>query len=271
MNTTGSITHGMPAEQYFAIDAISNSLLSEMNRSPAHCWAMYISPERPPRKPPTPSMLGGTLAHCMILEPGAFQDRYTVRPEGIDLRTKAGKDWQATVQGEIITLEQMAACMRQREAVLAVPELHHALSSGQAEVTLQWVDPVTGLACKARPDWIHTLPDGRVIVLDLKTTSDVSPEQFGRSVWNFGYHRQAAHYTAGLRACGLEVAAFLFAAVTNEYPFIAVPYMLDEVATQRGVDDVRRLIDAFAQCKAESSWPAFGEGVQVLSLPAWVK
>lgn len=265
------IDYTMPQEQYLALDAVSNSLLNSMNKSPAHCWALHLAPDRPPRQPPTPAMIGGTLGHCMILEPEAFPARYVVKPDEIDFRTKDGKAWRDAQTAEVITLEQHATALAQRFAVLAVPEVNHALSSGMPEVTVLWEDPATGLRCKARPDWIHTLPDGRVIVLDIKTTGDASPTEFARSLWNFGYHRQQAHYTAGLKACGLEVAAFLFVAVTNAYPFLCVPYMLDEFAADKGATEVELLMYKFAQCKAKSEWPAYGEGVQVLSLPAWVK
>jgi exodeoxyribonuclease VIII len=263
--------HEMPAHEYFAAPAVSNSLLNSMNKSPAHCWALHLDPNRPPKAEPTPAMLAGTLAHCVILEPDAFPIRYVVKPDGMDYRTKDGKAWRDAQTGEVITLEQYDTAQAQRAAVLAVPEVAHALSSGEAELSIFWDDQISGERCKARLDWLHRLPDGRVIVLDLKTCSDASPAEFGRSVWNWGYHRQAALYSAGVEARGLEVAAFLFVAVTNAYPFIAVPYLLDDQAQQKGKDEVRALIDAFAQCKAQSKWPAYGDGVQTLSLPAWAK
>jgi exodeoxyribonuclease VIII len=195
-----------------------------------------------------------------------------VRPEGVDFRTKDGKAWRdANVGRQIVTAEDMATAEAQRAALLAVPELAHALSNGRAEVSAFWIDSRTGLLCKLRADWLHTLPDGRVIVVDLKTTADADPAEFGRSVWKFGYHRQAAHYTAGLTACGIDVAAFLFAAVTNARPFLAVPYMLDDEATRKGAEQVVELLDRFAECRRANHWPAYGDGVQVLSLPAWAK
>jgi hypothetical protein len=268
----GALVHDMPAETYHASPGVSNTMLSALKRSPAHCWALHLDPARPPQPEPTAAMRAGTLAHCAILEPDKLLQRYIGKPPGHDGRTKEGKAWSAAHAGlEAVSYDEFAAAAQQRHAVLAVPELAHALRTGAAEVSAFWTDERTGLACRARFDWLHMLPDGRAIVLDLKTTPDAGPTEFGRSVWTFGYHRQAAHYSAGLQASGVEVAAFLFAVVSNAYPFIAVPYLLDDEATRKGADEVRELLDLFAQCQRSKQWPAYGNGVQVLSLPPWAK
>mgnify|MGYP000644432546 CR=1 FL=1 len=265
--------HDMPADDYHAVDALSNSALSKLSTSPFHYWSEYLAPNRPKREP-TPSMLAGTLAHCAVLEPGQLFNRYAVKPEGLDTRTKEGKAWAATVPGDctVISAEQKATSDAQRAAVIAVPELASVLATGHAETSVFWTDSVEGLHCKCRPDWVHMLADGRAVLFDLKTTQDPSPREFAKSVWSYGYHRQAAHYTAGFEAAtGIEVAAFLFGAVSSAYPFIAVPYLLDDDAMQRGREEVRRLLRLYAACCETDTWPAYGEGVQVLSLPAWAK
>lgn len=267
------LVYDMPAEQYHASPGVSNTMLSALRKSPAHCWALHLDPQRPPQGEPTAAMRAGTLAHCAILEPAALAERYIAKPHGLDLRTKDGKAWRDSVPAglEILDADQRATASAQHLAVLAVPELATALATGRPEASVFWIDERTGLQCRARIDWLHTLPDGRVIVVDLKTTADASPAEFGRSVWTWGYHRQATHYTAGLQACGIEVAAFLFAVVTNAYPFLAVPYLLDDEAIRKGADEVRELLDLYAECSRSNDWPAYGSGVQILSPPAWAK
>lgn len=265
------IVEGMPAEEYHAGPELSSTMLNAMAESPAHCWANHINPQRPPREA-TAAMIAGTLAHTVVLEPNQLPLRYAVKPLGHDGRSTAGKLWCAENASRIqLSIEQMRTAEAQCTAVLAVPEIAKAMASGTAELSVFWTDDATGLPCRARPDWVHMLPDGRAIVLDLKTTSDASPQGFARKVAQFGYHRQQAHYVAGLAANGIEVAAFLFAAVTGAYPFIAVPYMLDDDAIMRGADERRRLMERFAECRATNKWPGYGEGVQVLSLPPWAR
>lgn len=263
----------MPAEHYHAADAMSNSALSKLAISPFHYWSEYRAPGRPKREP-TPAMMAGTLAHCAVLEPDALAVRYVVKPEGTDMRTKEGKAWAASVPAgaQVVSADQMLTAQLQRAAVMIVPELASILEAGHAESSVIWTDAQEGIRCKARPDWVHMLPDGRAILFDLKTTSDASPREFARSVWTYGYHRQAAHYVAGFEAAtGIEVAAFLFGAVSSSYPFVAVPYLLDDDAMQRGREEVRRLLRLYAACCETNTWPAYGDGVQVLSLPAWAK
>jgi hypothetical protein len=256
---------------YHGGEGVGNSVLSAMSKSPAHCYALYIDPDRPERES-VAAFKAGTLAHCAVLEPLELMSRYTVRPEGIDLRTKEGKSWAAGVDPamEIITATQHNTAISQRKAVHAAKELHELLSRGQAETSAFWIDNATGLLCKCRPDWVHPLDDGCVILLDLKTTIDASPAGFPKSIWNYGYHRQAAWYSNGYeKASGKEVAAFIFAAVTSDYPFLAAAYMLDETAMRRGADECRKLLDAYADCKRSGIWPGYSQEVQLISLPNW--
>jgi hypothetical protein len=262
----------MPAEEYHAVPAMSSSALKALAKSPFHYWAEYRAPNRPARKT-TDGMKAGTLCHTAVLEPATLAARYAVKPEGMDGRTKEGKAWAAEHADRIvISSEQHTTATAQRDAVLAVPELASLLQTGYAESSVFWIDDETGVFCKARPDWVHPLPDGRVILLDLKSTVDPAPQAFGRTVFTFGYHRQEAHYSRGFTAAtGLEVAAFVFGAVSAEYPFVAVPYMLDDESRLMGYADRHRLMATYAECDRSGMWPAFGSGVQLVSLPAWAK
>ncbi len=257
--------------EYHATPAVSNSVLSAMHRSPAHCYALHVAPNRKPSAP-TAAMSAGTLAHCAILEPDALLERYIVRPDGLDLRTKDGKAWRDALPAgvQMIGADEWAAAIAQRDAVRAVPELAELLATGFAEVSAFWQDAETGLACKCRPDWVDTLSDGRVILLDVKTAQEVSPAGFVRSVVRYGYHRQAAWYSAGYaKAAGVEVAGFVFAAVSSAHPFIAAAHTLDDDFLRIGENECRELLDEYADCKLTGRWPAF-PGMNLLSPPAWM-
>lgn len=271
---TTAIDFDLPLAEYLDSPGLSNSALSTMARSMAHYHAIYLAEDRPPRKPPTPAMQAGSFAHTVALEPHRVAERYVVRPEWVDLRTKEGKAWAQSVSAGVqhVTAEQWDTAHSQRDAVLAVPELASLLAEGHSEVSAFWVDTATGSQCKCRPDHVHSLAGSKVILLDLKTAADVSPQGFAKSVWAFGYHRQAAFYSAGYEAAsGHEVVAFIFAAVSSEYPFIAVAYMLDDAAMQMGYVQCASALAAEAECRKTGVWPAYGDGVQLLALPGWAK
>lgn len=271
MTTMNQIIRGLPPHEYHASGGVSNSMLSDFAISPYHCWALHHAPGRPTREP-TDAMRAGTLLHTMVLEPSEVPRRYIVRPDGLDMRTKDGKAWAAQADGlEIINAAQYAAAEAQRDAILAVPELAALLASGQPEVSAYWTDQATGLQCRMRADWVHPLDDGRVMLLDLKTAADVTPEGFARSIAQYGYHRQAAWYSTGYsQAAGVEVCDFVLGVVSKAYPYVAAAYLIDADSIQQGRDECAEMLERYAECQRTGYWPAF-VGYQSISLPAWAK
>lgn len=266
------LVRGMSAADYFADPGVSNSMLTALKKSPAHCYALYLDPDRPESEK-TAAMKSGTLAHTAILEPDQLLKRYAVKPPGMRLSTKAGMEWEAAVPDgvEIISDDQHKGALAQRAAVQRVQVLRRILSSGIAEASLFWIDKATGLRCKARPDWLHFIGATKVEPLDLKTISDLTPEAVEGAVTAYGYHRQRAHYLNGIRACGMQAEDFGFAFVSSCYPYIAAPYLLDDETCEQGADEVAELLATFADCKARNEWPAFGDGFQLTGLRKWVR
>jgi PDDEXK-like domain of unknown function (DUF3799) len=170
---------------------------------------------------------------------------------------------------QVITQEQVNTADAQRNAVRRFPDIRWLLDSGEPEVSVFWTDQRTGLRCKARPDWLHTMDDGRVIVFDYKTAVDVSPRGFGKAAANFGYDIQAAFYTEGVECTGLEVAAFVFGCVTSEYPFIAQSYAVPEYAMDNARSYVHSLLLLLRTCEEVGQWPTFAEDTTDLWMPPW--
>ena len=84
----------MENAEYHARPEVSASQLKILKRSPLHFWDRFLNPDKPIVEP-TPNMILGTLVHAAVLEPEQFDKRYIVVPEGIDKRTKEGKQlWQ---------------------------------------------------------------------------------------------------------------------------------------------------------------------------------
>jgi len=264
------IHHGVPADEYHADDSVSNTMLSAMDKSPAHCFALHLDPQRPEREQ-TPAMFVGTLTHTAILEPAALGERYVVKPDEVDYRTSAGKAWRDSQTAAIVSADLLNQAEQMRKAFMNVKALSNLMQSGQAEASLFWKDAGTGLRCRARPDWLHWTGPKRATVLDVKTIKDLTPEAVQRAISTFGYHRQAAHYTAGLKHLGIEVDEFVFGFVSNSYPYLAAAYVLDDESAAQGREEIGELLARFADCKARNTWPAFGDGYQLTSLPAWAK
>ena len=274
----------MPLTEYLAIAAMSASALKLLARSPWH-YANRVEEAE------TPSMFRGNLAHCAILEPKAMNDRYVVVPADAPKRPTAAQ-WAAKKPNEssiaamawwtkfgeenagrvAVSTEDFELCKAQVEAVLRVPELAEPLRDGSGEVSIFWIDKDTGLYCKARPDWLPQKRDGVITPIDLKTCVDESPEGFSRAAARMRYDLQAVHYTAGIEAVtGARVDKFVFGAVTNKPPVLAVPYVLADDVRDRAQADRRELLQRLTWCREQQQWPAYGEGYQVLDFPAWMK
>ena len=84
-------------------------------------------------------------------------------------------------------------------------------------------DEETGLWLRVRPDWIHELPEG-LIVLDVKTC-DQRPHAFAAQCNKNTYHVQDAMYSDVIqKATGKPVLAFLFGGVDTNTPYLSACY-----------------------------------------------
>lgn len=135
------------------------------------------------------------------------------------------------------------------------------------------LDPITGevveVLCKCRTDCISS--DGNVIV-DLKTTDDVSEIGFGKTIAQRRYHVQAAWYLDLLYALYGDDApsqfAFIAAQKTRPYDvgvhFLTVAQI--ELGRQLYMRDLRQII----RCERENYWPGATAGQLIQAqLPHW--
>lgn len=264
---------GMSNEDYHASDGVSKSGLDLLSKSPLHYWAKYLDPKRKPQEP-TPAMLLGTAIHTAVLEPERFAHEYAVAP-AVDRRTKDGKaTWEAFVAEceangkSTISVGDLEVCNNIASVVRSHVTATELLGKGKAEVSMFWDDEDTGVLCKCRPDW---LADNDIVV-DLKSTTDASPDGFMKSAFNYRYWVQAAWYLDGIeRATGHRPGAFVFVAFEKEPPYACGFYYATDEMIQAGRDEYRRLVDIYADCLKTNSWRGYSTELQPLAMPAWFK
>lgn len=254
--------------------AVSKSHLDQVARSPLHYWARYVDPKRV-QPEPTAAMLLGTAVHTHILELNEWDQRYIAAPDGIDRRTKAGKEAWAAFEAKaagrtVISRDDAELVMAMGRAVHGHPAAAMLLAlPGAAETTWMWHDQPTGLQCKCRPDWLTT--DGSLIV-DLKTTEDASPAGFKKSIGNFRYFVQASWYLDGIeQATGRRPEQFIFLCVEKKAPHAVAVYAADAEMIESGAKQARMDLDKLAECKASNSWPGYSNQIETISLPAWMR
>jgi exodeoxyribonuclease VIII len=260
----------MPAAEYHAVQALGATGLKALRKSPAHFYGQHMAPNRP-QPQQTAAMANGSLVHCALFEPQELRRRYVVKPEGMNFATKTGREWRDAQTLQIVDAEALQSAQAQAWTVRAVHDLHSLLSEGYAEASAFWRDSETGALCKCRPDWVRPTGDG-VILVDGKTTQDASPDGFGRAIWTYSYHLQAAWYSDGFEAAtGKRVHGFVFAAVESAWPHVAGAYMLADDVLDAARRENRRLLNLYAKCLESGDWPGYASRVQLVNLPKWAQ
>jgi len=157
------------------------------------------------------------------------------------------------------------------------------------ELTLTWVDPLTGARCKARLDAVRFLGD-RLWIGDLKSAMDAGPgpDHFGRAAASYDYCLSAAWYRDAAQFCraeieallGLPEGALIVAPNGYEFEFIAAEkahprpefvgrYILSDEQAELGRRMARRALEAAVQAEASGWWPGYNSAAQPLELPGY--
>ena len=242
---------------YYENPAVNKSTLWWLRKSPAHFkWA------RTAETPDTPALRFGRAVHAAMLTPSAFKRDYAVLPDGIDRRTKAGKEeYQAFLDasaGKEILTEDDAKTIKQM--VKVCPK---AIYKGtKREKELYWTDPDTGVSCKGRLDAIRA---GKVI--DYKTTTDASTDGFAKEAIRYGYDLQAAMYLEAAKQNGYGDCEFWFVAQEKSEPYAVNIIKAGDAFLDRGRWLMLDLLGKYKECAEKNEWP--GYGTNELIIPEW--
>ena len=259
---------------YYAIKALSHSMLSCLAQNPMECRMRYVDdPPTLPKKDSAAFAMGHAV-HCLALEPGEFEDRFVSFPK-VDRRTKDGKEFAARFEaenkGKIILdpqeFQDAVACV---QALNNHPEFA-AIMAQPRRVEVPFEFDLFGHKFKAKPDCIV---DSMRLILDIKTTDDASPHRWQWSAVDYGYHRQQIIYREALRQATGKKYRFVFAVVekpkpsTRGIPPTVALYELKEESVLMGVDDTQDLVWHYERRTKENDWQQlYSSGIVPLRLP----
>ena len=263
----------MNRETYHADTShVSNSQIAKILRSPAHYWQTYLSPSR--LQFDSQAFKVGRAFHVMVSEPHRFHDQYLVANQKFDRRTRDGKvafevflgaangrvilpaDIEYTETGKPSGLLSYEQIVRMRDAVMSHPIAGKLMRAGEAESIITWLDSETGVACKSMRDWVT--PGG--VILDFKSTDDASPSGFRKSVFQYGYDRQAAFYMDGHRtATGTPGKGFVFVAVEKSPPYLCEAYILSDDVIDAAREKYRAGLRLLKECRESGNWHGYNK------------
>jgi len=249
---------------------LAQSHVKHILQSPAHYQAA-----KKRRFAPTINMQIGSALHCLVLEgQEQFDKDYILKPEGLNLTTKEGKDWKAQNSKKTILSQSDNACSW--DAVHGMAESLRTLEwfnpaqedyRKYNEVSLYW--DADGLECKARLDRLLLSPD-KAVVLDLKTTDSVDEREFTKKIVGcLNYLFQSAWYTEAAEAVFNVPASFVFIGVERAAPYTMAVYELSADMIAEGLRQTHFARQTLAQCLKSKQWPAPVTASRVLQLPRW--
>lgn len=257
----GCFVIGMPNEEYHAYEGISNSGLKLVGQSPAH----FAFQE--PQKQSDAKRIGSAV-HCALLEPDVFTSQYLLLPEAKDRRVAIFNQAAKTTDKEFILVEREVAHIEgmrdswsQNRAVQSYLDCEYWTElSGFIEC------PETGALLRIRFDLLNA----RCEALDVKKTQDARSDAFSKSIYNYGYHHQAAFYNDVFELItGTDLAKFSFFAVEEKTPNASKVYRLDEVAMIMGRDMYKSNLETYAHCEKTGNWPKYDDTEELISVPDW--
>ena len=269
-------------EEYHKKEGISASRLKEALKSTAH----FFTPQE--SKESEAFLIGQAFEDCLT-EPENFYDKYWIldleqRPEADKtMASKLNKEWKENLVNEnaskvLLTAEQnetinkMVVSAQKNEAVM------HSLKDSLFQQSYFWKDEETGLICKTRPDIVKHRNENAVIINDIKTTVDASPEGFARSFANFHYGIQAAMQIDGVeKALGVQVDYYTYTVVEKQAPFLTQIYTLSDEDIQTFKHLYKSLLKKVKKAMDDEEYIAlgycdtYGKGISVLELeiPQW--
>jgi len=245
-----------PAHEYHADrSALSCSLIKPLLVSPAHFQSALLA-----RDTGSGAKDFGSLLHLLVLEPHLVGQEVAVYPGVGHGRDKAYIAFVDANIGRLVVDEPTFARARR----LADKVLHRTykgralgafLDEAVTEASIYFVEPVSGLELRIRPDIYH--PD---VTFDLKSTRHGSSGDFLRDVVGLHYDLQAFMYSLGrslFEGTG-RPAPFVFIAAESEDPHSVMALEAGSSVLDNGARKFQECVSVYQACSAADYWPDLG-------------
>lgn len=277
---------------YHGKGCVSASTIKDFIKRPSLYWFRHVA--KLEKKEASDAMRFGSSFHEFILEPEKFKETHAFLPPSFNGRTKEGKELKSSIEesGKII-LEQSdyETLIKLRSSIQSNKLASILLTNGEPEIS--WRIDCGLFAMQSRTDWfIESANDAQVsalkkhgikievgqsIIIDLKTTQDLddwSLDNYGNSIWKFGYHLQLAFYLAVVNEIrkreGKEIVRhFLFVVVEKQSPYECAVVPLTERSFGLAQSQLKPTLAMLSECYRTGKWNSYNEReLVVCGIPA---
>jgi exodeoxyribonuclease VIII len=256
--------------EYQSHEGVSNSQLKHLARCPK-VFKHFVLDENETVE--TDNMRLGGAFHTLVLEPELFEKMYHITPK-IRRTGDAWKKVQEVAATKLILWE--ADYQMLLDMSVSIHEHAYAarlLENTENEASMFWETAVKNklIKCRGRIDAIKKL-DGKIALIDLKSTADASEDAFTRQLFKLKYYMQASYYMDGYETLtGEKPGFFVFIAVETKAPYLCGVYVLstDSDVILKGREEYTNLLETYCECTAKNDWSeAYDKPVNIV-LPSW--
>lgn len=172
----------------------------------------------------------GSLVHTMLQEPEKVSTEYRFFDGFTTKANKEGRD-EAISQGLIVaTTDERDKATAMIALASQDPLVKASLKANNIEHSFYWnadymiyddaleTEIHVDLPLKSRHDQYILMNNGSVMIIDVKTTSDL--HDYSRTIANFRYDQQAALQVEAIRVgLGKEVSIYYYLFIENDFPY----------------------------------------------------
>ncbi len=256
-----AIFYHQSIDAYHFGPGISKTGLCKLDEAPAVYEHCYLSGNH---KSESSSKSLGKIFHALMDE--SFSAEYSVVSDSLRRNTKAWAAEEEKNRGKtLVKQKDVETSLNMAKAVKKFGPSKDLLKDGHYEVSYYWKDPVTGLLCKCRPDFIN---GSQTTVVDFKSARRVGPKVFRWDAFSYHYYVSAAFTLQGVEAVtGIRPQRYIFLVVCSDAPHLVAAYEATHDEIELGNKFISKNLLTLKECNDEAQWPGLAEEVLPLGLP----
>jgi len=251
----------------------SSGMKSIYHNTPAKYKAFKDNPESGSRD----ALVFGRAVHKKILEPEEFDKEYFIYPGEVRKNSAAYKKYVEDANGrELIKSTAMEDIIGMEESLRNHYNFLELLRSGFNERAMFVYDKEFNAVLRVKVD-----ADTKDKVIDLKTTTDASPEAFAGSAAKFGYDIQSWLYLRIAELGGDKKKMFGFVAIEKTRPYLVNGLVINQEDINYYTDKIcRKVLEEYAYCIETGDWFGYEmvdfqsktkQPFKIISMPNWYK